>query len=355
MTKFLDYFPPPRFLELPYIGINIGPRAVRFIEILRAKHGFKVGRFAEKALPPGNPALTLRENKSLAKALRDLKEEFDLKFVEAALPEEKAYLFKMQIPNESDQRIRNFIEFHLEENVPLSLEESVFDYHLIDTDRSTESNTEATISVLPAKAINEYIEVFDKAGLVPVSFLIESQAIAKAVIKKGDNDTYLIVNIGENKTVLSVISDQAVEFTSTVMVGSEDFTAALVKQFNLTPEEARKKKWENGFIKDNSDLFFALISTASALKDEIERVYIYWHTHFEDQKKVRSKIIKILLVGKEAALRGFKEYISESVRVEAEIANVWTNAFSFNDYIPPIEASDALNYGAAIGLALPKL
>ena len=363
--KFFDYFPPPRFLELPYIGINITPRAVRFIEIVRAKEGFRVGQFAEKKLTSYNPAISLKENKEVAAVLRELREEYDLKFVEAALPEEKAYLFKMQIPDDSqsEKDIRDHIEFHLEENVPISLEEAIFDYHVIEKEMDKKKKTrEATVSVLPKQVVSDYIEIFNKAGLTPVSFLIESQAIAKAVIKKGDKGTYLIVHINDTKTEVAIVSEDAVQFTSTLAVGADDFTAAIVKQFNITSDEAKKLKQEKGFVKDkeNKDLFFALISVASALKDEIERVYIYWHTHIEkgdpqNPQEARGKIKKILLSGRDAAIVGFREYIGESVRLEAEVANVWANGFSFDDYIPPIAYVDALDYGTVIGLALPKL
>ncbi len=357
--KFFDYFPPPRFLEFPYIGINITPRAVRFIEILRVKNGFRVGRFAEKKLTSYNPTISLIENKEVESALRDLKTEYGLKFIEAALPEEKSYLFKMEIPNKSENEICNHIEFHLEENVPISLEEAIFDYHVIekDPDKKEVAFKEATVSVLPKQVVNEYIELFHKVGLIPVSFLIESQAIAKAVIKKGDRDTYLIVHINDTKTEVAIVSDDAVQFTSTLAVGADDFTSAIVKQFNITPDQAKKLKREKGFVKDkeNKDLFFALISVASALKDEIERVHVYWHTHVEKVQNDRGKVKKILLTGKDASIVGFKEYITESVRVEAEVADVWVNGFSFDDYIPPIEYHDALDYATVIGLALPKL
>ena len=116
-------------------------------------------------------------------------------------------------------------------------------------------------------------------------------------------------------------------------------------------------KKEKGFVKskENSDLFFALINTASVIKDEIERIYSYWHTHTErGQVLPREKIKKILLLGREASTIGFKEYLSETVRSEIDIGNVWINAFSFDQYIPPIDSCDALNFGAAIGLALPN-
>ncbi len=341
MSKFFDYFPPPRFLEMPYIGLNITPSAVRFIEIIKGKAGFEVGSYGEKKF---------KETTELLPALEELRDKNKIKFVKASLPDDKAYVFNLEVPDASEAEIHAFIEFHLEENIPLALEETIFDYHLINPKN-------AIVSALPKIVASEYVEILQKANLIPTSFLIDSQAIAKAVVKDGDAGTYLIVHIDYTRTEFSVVSEQYVQFNSTLPVGAENFTAAVSKQFNLSEEEARTMKKEKGFLKskDNTDLFFALISTASVIKDEIERIYSYWHTHTDRGQVVnREKIKKILLVGKDAAILGFKEYLTESVRTEIDIANVWVNTLNYDEYIPPIEASDALNFATAIGLALPK-
>lgn len=69
--------------------------------------------------------------------------------------------------------------------------------------------------------------------MTPVSFLIENQALTKAIIKENDAATYLVVNMGSKKTVLSIVSDQAVQFTSTVNIGGDDFTNAIMKENNI--------------------------------------------------------------------------------------------------------------------------
>ncbi len=352
------YFPPPRFLEMPHAGVDISSRAVHFVELINEPTGLSLGEYGTEtlitSLVAGEP---LRLNVELVAALKKIQRSKKLQFVEVSIPEEKAYVFTTEIPQGDEESIRNHIEFHLEENVPISLSDAVYDYFVIS--RNEKANTFfASVSVVPLDVTNEYIDLFLRCGMTVVSFLIENQALTRALIKKNDKGTTLVVNVGQRKTVLSVVSQEAVQFTSTVPIGSDDFTAAIMKEFNVTADEAENIKIEKGFTrsKENESLFLSLMNTVSSLKDEITRIYTYWDS-YRDKNKTGSAIQpigRIVLAGRDASLVGFREYVAISMKADVELANVWANIFSFEDAIPPIEYNESLNYGTAIGLALPK-
>jgi type IV pilus assembly protein PilM len=357
LRKTLEhYFPVPTYLSFPSVGIDVSPFAVRFMEILPSKKHFVVGRYAHERLKSefkiGHPESMEEARKILLK----WKKMYDLKFVEISLPEEKAYLFKINIPYDTDTNMRASIEFNLEENVPLNPTEAIFDYRIISP--TSDGNVSVAVTVLPIETVNEYVKFFESTEIIPISFLIEAQALAKAIITKNDKGTYFIINISENKTGLFVVSEGSVQFTSTLQMGGQNFTAALMRDLNISKEEAENVKKTKGLARtnENKEVFSALISTASALVEEIEKIYVYWHTHQEkENQNQNSQTKKILLCGKDSLMPGFKEYMNQSLRMEAEIANVWTNVASFEDYIPPISAHEAIDFGRAIGLALPKI
>ena len=54
-------------------------------------------------------------------------------------------------------------------------------------------------------------------------------------------------------------------------------------------------------------------------------------------------------------LNGLPEYLSESLGVPCERADVWTNAFKTNLVVPPITKRYSYGYATAIGLALKTL
>ncbi len=352
--SFFDHFPPPAFLDLPFVGLDISSKAVRVLELKHRNGQMEVGRFAERILTAPFEAQNVAGNEELKKVLQSLQREFKLHYVKTTLPEEEAYLFKTEVEEGTQDAMRTSIEFHLEENVPISGEEALFDFHLFK--KKDTSHYEATVTVLPKLTIENYTKLFLECNMEPLSFLLEPTAISRAVVKKGDSSAYIIANLGEVKTGISIVSDQAIQFTSTVNIGSESFTTAISKEFNVSLEEAEKLKKEKGLVREeeNNDVFFALANSVSVLKDEIERVFMYWHSLQDRGDPDAKKIVKVILCGKDSTLDGFRDHLAVSLKVPVELANVWENLFSFDEIIPPIAQADSVNYAACIGLLMPK-
>jgi len=357
--KILKNFPVPKYIEMPCVGIDISPLSIRFIEIKNTKNIFTVGSFAREKL---TRVFSIDQNdearKEVQSILKKWKEEHKLHFIEANLPEEKVYLFKAEVPWGKEEEIRHEIEFTLEENVPIAPSEITFDYKVVGKKKVPEGEplAEVIVTAIPTTIVESYITLFEEVGLVPVSFMVEGQALSKAIISKEDHNIHFIVNIGEIRTGIFVVCDGVVRFSSSIALGGHNFTEALMKQFGLNREEASKRKKTIGLsrLPQNEETFQALMNVASAFKEEIEKIYLYWLTHEGAQNITEEKTKKIVLSGKDALMNGLKEFIQGQLRVETEIGDVWQNIASFDEYIPPISAHEALDYGVAIGLALPK-
>ncbi|MEI8062383.1 MAG: pilus assembly protein PilM [bacterium] len=358
--KLLSYFPTPYFLDMPHVGLDITPSSIKFIELVKAPGHLKIGKFGVQAL--STPVVfdeTLAGNQDLQAALTKIQRTQKISFVEVSIPEVKSYLYTVDVPEGDDAGIRANIEMHLEENVPLSIAEAVFEYFPIRTDKRNGIMTVA-VSVVPYQIVKDYTLILEKSGMTPVSFFIEDQALSRAVIDYDDADTSLLVQISEKRTVLSIVADHAVQFTSSVPIGSSDFTDGLMREYGITKEEAEKMKidpqYENVDLGQNK-LFAGVINGLSAIKDETQRVFTYWQS-FQDKLKSASgevsMIKKIIISGRDGILPGLQEYFSSSLNAPVELANVWQNVFDLKTTVPDIKFNDALDFGTAIGLALPK-
>ncbi len=163
-----------------------------------------------------------------------------------------------------------------------------------------------------------------------------------------------MVYLSENKTVFSVVSQGYVQFSSTLGAGGSLMTSALAKYFNKTPEEAIKMKKEKGFSKDeNQDLISAMVNAISVLRDEIQKALLYWNTHQDKDSKFPIK--KIVLIGDDAIIPGFSEYLSVSLKMPVVVGNVWENFERYKDEVPPLHFNDSVSFGACIGLSLTSL
>ena len=247
--------------------------------------------------------------------------------------------------------IRESIELALEEHIPLSASDAIFDYELISQDaKSLEVQVVATSNSI----IESYLLMFKNAQIEVRSFELEAQAIARAVVKKGDQETYMIVDFGEKRTGIFIISRGVVMFTSTLDVGGVILTNMIAKNFKISFEEAEKMKRKAGLERNptNREIFSVLLNSVSVLRDELVKHFLYWHTHKDEDGKNNPPIKKVILCGGDSNLIGLSEYLSISMKTKVEMANVWVNITDTANYVPDINFKQALSFASALGLAL---
>lgn len=354
---FSSHFPAPNFLKMPSFGLDISDGSVRFVELVDGEKGSVLGRFHKVKIP--NNVISEGEIKNkieLIKILKVLKKDFDFNFIGVSVIEKNSYIFKTKIHKTEGmtrEEIRGILSFKLEENVPIAPKDAVFDFDILKEDKNS---VDIVVSVLPRTVVDQFIEVFDEVGLIPLSFEVEAQAVARSTILTGDKGTYMIVDFRSTRVSIAIVSEEIVQFTSTLDIGGDDLVSAIEKHLNISSKEAESVKKDKGFENLNSDdgLFYAMLNTVSALKDEMNKYLIYWHTHKDNTKdgKVEKMVEKIILCGENGALKGLDDYLSLSMGLKVEKANVWKNIFSLDDFIPEIPFANSLEYAAAVGLAM---
>lgn len=354
-SLFFRMFPPPEYLAMPSVGVDISDHSVRFVE-LKQKKGVKViGRFGRYVIPDGTLSYgDIKDRYKIIKILASMSQDRGISYARCSLPEEKAYVFKTDVPILNPDETRDNIAFQIEENVPFKVSDVIFDYVFLPPSEENVSSLEVVVSVFPLAVIESYLDIYKSAGMTPLSFEMEADALGRALIPKGDMDCYMIVDFGQQRTGLSVVERGVVQFASTVDVGGNILTEALQKQLGVSFEEAEKIKREGVLVGHggNKEFFSTLINSISSLSEEINKHYIYWHTHVDKKGRKSAPIKKIILCGGDSNLFGLPEHLSLLLKTKVELGNVWSNAFPLGEYIPEIPFSESLSYTAAIGLGL---
>jgi len=352
MNSFDRFFPTPKFLELPSFGLDVSDESIKFIELLRTKKGIKFGRYGEKKIPAGIiESGKIKDSKKMEEILIALRKEEGIRSVRVSLPEEQVYIFNLKLEKLGLENVREGIELSLEEHIPIPAQDAIFDYDILSED---EQSLKLQVAAIPKNVIEEYLSVFKNSLYFVKSFELESQVICRSVIKKGDLETYMVVDFGRRHTGIFIISKGVVVFTSTLDMGGHTLSEMIEKNFKISFEEAEEKKKEFG-LKRNSkstEVFPVLLNGVSILRDEVVKNFLYWHTHKNEEGKDRPKIKKVILSGGDSNLAGLFEYLAVSMKVEVELANVWTNITETDKYIPEISLDESLAFASALGLAL---
>lgn len=351
-SLFAQFFPTPEVLTPVSVGLDISDQSLKYAELKRKAGELVLGRHGVVAIPIGIvQSGKVQDSAGLVQILKDLKQKEHLHFVRVSLPEEQMYLFEMKIPRVPYNTIRQTIELSIEDHIPVKASDINFDFIICG---QSESEYTLHISAIPFDLIQSYLAVLTEADLTPLSFELEAQAIARAIIPKGDQDALMIVDFGETRTGISIVSNGIIDFATTLSIGGSDLTAAIAKTFAISVKEAEVRKRAVGLSRkpEDQEMFDVLLNGISVLRDEINRNFIYWHTHKDEHGNDRPKIQEIIVCGGHANMRGLTEYLGASLRIKVTLANPWINVNTLTHYIPPILADDVLAYSTAIGLAL---
>ncbi|MFA6251301.1 MAG: pilus assembly protein PilM [Candidatus Paceibacterota bacterium] len=345
------YFPTPSYLAMNSFAIDISDRSIKYGELVMTTSGLRLGKYGKAQIPEGTVVSgKIEKENELVGVLKQIKEKEKIHFIRVSLSEEQMYLFTLSVPASSNENLRDMILLQIEEYVPLKAPDVVFDFDIIKED---DKNTLIEVVAIANTTLESYLSVFEKAGLVPLSFEIDAQATARAIIPNGDDSPIMIVDFGDFRTGISVSSGGRIFLTTTLSLGGIDLTNMIAKNFSLSFPEAEKMKQEYGLNKVSKagDIFPAILNGISVLKDEINKQYQYWETHYSNNKG-HEPIKRIILCGGDANLAGLSEYLELSMKMKIENANVWVNILNTENSVPEMSFEESLGYATVFGLAL---
>src|SRR3989344_8819611 len=289
-NSYNRFFPMPDFLVPSSFGLDISDESIKFARIIGAKNGIKIGQYGERKIPAGViESGKIKDQKQLEQILLSLKKEEGIKSVRVSLPEEQVYLFRLLLDKTGLQNVREGIELALEEHVPIPAPDAIFDYELLS---ETPENLELQVAAIPKNVIESYLSVFKSSMIQVQSCELEAQATSRAVVKKGDMETYMIVDFGQTRTGIFIISRGVAVFTSTLDLGGVALVNMIEKSLKVNHEDALKMKMEYGLSRNasNKELFPAILNIVSVLRDEIDKHFLYCHTHKNEEGKDRPPI-----------------------------------------------------------------
>lgn len=340
LTKLI---PPPDFLVMPASGVHLTDRRAVFLLLGMSRGSLVVEHFGEYVIPEGViEAGEVRDVDTCVELLRKIRKEVKTPFARVALPEQKAYLFERSVPEASFAETKTLIESELEEDVPIAPAEAVFDAEFIPG-KGSHAMPSVAVSVVSQKITDQYAQLFTRAGFLPLSFELESQAIARSVVRRGERHPTLVIDFGETRSAVFIVVQGVVEYSSTIEVSGRELASALAKF-----EQASVSLGGEGTMREH-ELAEATALPLGALRDEIMDRLRYWHSRPESGGR---QVERAILSGGNTLLGGFLDDLTSALSVPVERANVWSNVCSFERYIPPLRAPDALRYAGAIGLSL---
>ncbi len=319
--------------------------------LAETSHGIVLDAYAELRLPAGAAdGGEIIDAAAVTQVLATLAHEHHTTHVAVSLPESKSYVFETTAAGATKPEWIASVEPRLEEFVPLAPQEMVFDVAAAGQEGA---ETRLVGIGYARRVVDTLLAAFDAAGITVHALESENFALARALVPPGDPSTILVIDIGKSTTKFLVVGVGLPRYATTIGIGGHALTLAVQKYFGVTEEEAKKVKAERGIVPSagNEEYIAAMLSTVSAIRDEIAGRLAYWQNRAAGEKG-HEPVSRAILVGGNASIRGLPEYLEGALRIPVATGDVFANLASTDYWLPPMDYLASLAYGTAIGLAL---
>jgi type IV pilus assembly protein PilM len=372
MLEFLN-------LKTEAFGLDISDLSLKVIKLKKRGKFFSLASFVEVEIKPGIVCNgEINDEQSLSKIVKDALsgikgEKFKTKYAVVSLPEEKSFLQVIQMPIMKEEELEKAIFFDAENYVPMPIDQVYLDYQIIPSSAGASDHMDVLIAAIPKKNVDSYLSCLKLAGVKPLVFEIESQAISRCLIKNENSQSpILLIDLGATRTSFIVFSGNSLRFTTSISVSSHNFTEAISHNLGVSEQEAEKLKRKYGLeekiklkigngttmLKERGEIFESLIPSLTDFEEQIKKYLDYYQAHnFHDHLKgAGKKIERILLSGGGANLKGLANFLSLELKLPVELANPWINILPEKlKEVPDLPFERSLSFTTALGLAIRGL
>lgn len=363
--------------QLRAFGLDISDSSVKVMLMGKKGKSIRPESFNAEIFPRGIVVRDeIKDSEKLAeiikKSLAEAKPRaINIPYVISSLPESKSFIRMFELPAMKKSEVAEAVKWEAEQHIPMSVDQVEIDWEIIDEPQKIEKKKKGLqltskkpeekshpwkifLTASPKSTITPIIRVLKTAGLQPVALEIESLSTVRSCL--GPNlakKNVLFVDIGTNRTGLTIVSRGIIRFTSSLAIAGVDISKNIIKHTGYSFREAEKAKIKNGLDqnKQSEDITKAIEEVLTKIVTEIKNT-IRYHREHSNNGEEDSRIDKILICGGTARLTGLDSFITKSLGIRTELANPWASIYTPGAReIPPISSTDSLSFTTVIGLA----
>ena len=359
------------------VGIDIGSYCVKVMEINSSSKGFQLVHFYTHEL-------TIKPNTDthfeVIEFLRGLVSKYDLaqtQFV-VGVRQDKVAVRQKTFPFVERNKIARTLPLELEDEIPFSIENAVFDFKLQNITPPTaevlafavkkeevarivqvmkECNIQADIVSNEGSAFANLIEKWNEP-IVPRLAVTSTNVVLDEITQIVSKKVTLILNMGHSHTLVSIFDAGKLISVRTILWGGKYIGEAIAKKYNLPLSDAHKELESKGFIltkkqelSPESKAFSDIISRG--VRDFIRDLQI---SILEIKSEHGCEIGKIEITGGMSLVQGMAPYLTQNLEIPCNRMNVLDSYGQI--YFEKNELNDvrcAISLGLAIeGIKKPR-
>ncbi|MDD4830911.1 MAG: type IV pilus assembly protein PilM [Candidatus Pacebacteria bacterium] len=362
-------------LKKEAFGLDVSDLSLKIAKLKKSGDDLKLESFGCEKIDQGIiKEGEIKDQKKLAEIIKkSLKnacgKKIKTKYVVASLPEEKTFLQVIKMPALSEEELKSAVFYEAENYIPMSINDVYLDFQPVASSNvcscgAVEENQEILIAAIPKKIADDYSSCLKLAGLEPIAFEVESQAISRAIIKEKLEDPVAILDLGESRTIFVVFCGGSIRFTASIPISGYLFKKIIAQDLGVDMEKAEtliarygikermriRIKEEVGAEITKGEIFQALIPPLIDMVQQVKKYMDFYQSpSCQVMSKKIKKIKKLIICGGGASLKGLENLLSLELKSDVEIAAPWIGIANKQNPDMPMEKS--LKYATALGLA----
>jgi len=268
------------------IGLDIEGDYITMVELKETKEGPVMFNYAtstisdaEKSDPDSMARLIMRMISEKNFAAKDT-----ISFVGGS----DVFVKFISLPQMPRDDLRQSIWWEAERSAPFSLQDAIFDYHILKevTFEDGTKKVDVLVAAAPKKNVEEHASLIRRAGLNPIITSVKPFAVATA-LKKAASRTgekcVAVVDIGSTTTTLVVLKEGHINFIREIRIGDRDLTRAICEEFGLSEMDAEILKRRHGCALQEEEARQLAIAVREEL-DHMKDAISFWEDIRDEAK-----------------------------------------------------------------------
>lgn len=354
------------------VGLDMGSRAFKAVSLTRVKTGYVLTGLAYQDLP--YPEEDVPKEDQLVENLKRFQKESGLRLrdVAIAMPGDSASLKLAEMAKMPDAELRKVLPFEIEQHLPITPEESVIDFQILDAAASDATKMNVLLAGGRLEVAESLYKVTAAAKLNCAAIDVDDLALvnmfeANYAWEEDYRKVTCLLNVGNRITSVIIFDEGQYRFSRPITIAGETLTRDIQREFSLKPEQAEDLKREQGKVvveEAGSSFSMAMFDTA----DRTLRVYEAFsgslnklvtqvklcHDYFETQYKGKT-VERILLAGGGAKLKNLDRFLADKLSVPVEFADPFRQIkIPARPAVTSLIEGHGAAFGVGVGLAMRR-
>lgn len=299
-------------------GLDISSTRVKAMWVDSKRRGLKLRSFGEESFPASavvggivrRPEIV---SAAITKVLKNaVPRPIETPYAICSIPQERVFIKIESFPRLEYEKLEQAVKYRVKSVLAMPLDRIYWDWFEFPSE-TDEENVNILFAAIEREVIDSYIQAINQAGVIPLAFEIEADAVARVTLvdkKYANENPKLFVDIGNSNSVLAIYHKGSLRFNSSVNIGGNQLTKIISTIKKISLSEARTYKINTGFKSKSAELIASIKGALSPLVQEINSSIAFYDKTLEKTDDIND----ILLYGDGANLLNIDEYLDDELK-----------------------------------------